>query len=78
VRNPWISLLRDLVSIAVGAFLAIDAAITGRYSPELLVLAALLLGEPGVRNLWSMRSSMSGESESSDSASQQAPRHLQQ
>jgi hypothetical protein len=51
----WLVVVRDLISIAVGAFGLIHSQLTGQSSTELLAIYTVLLGYPGVLQMVELR-----------------------
>lgn len=65
MRTRWLTVVRDLVNIVVGAFGLIHSQLTGNTSLELIVVYAALLGVPGALALVERKSSTTGTKESS-------------
>ena len=72
METKWLTIVRDIVSLGVGAFGLIHSQLTGTTSMELVVVYAALLGVPGVLNLLEMKGS-TGRSKDSSSGSQRPP-----
>ena len=63
----WLSVIRDLISMAVGAFGLIHSQITGQSSTELLIVYTALLGYPGLFQIIELKKK--GGSDSSNGGS---------
>lgn len=63
----WLSVVRDLISIAVGAFGLIHSQLTGQSSTELLIVYTALLGYPGLFQIIELKKK--GGSDSSNGGS---------
>ncbi len=61
----WISAIRDLVPMGVGAFGLVWSQLTGQVNPELLAVYALLIGVPGAANVLELRLKKSSSEASS-------------
>lgn len=53
--TKWLTILRDLISIMVGAFGLIHSQVTGMQSTELLIVYTALLGYPGLLQLFELK-----------------------
>lgn len=49
-----VTIARDVLSMALGVFIAVNEEVTGSVHPELLTLAAGLLGAPSIAALLSL------------------------
>jgi hypothetical protein len=63
----WQLIVRDLISVSVGAFGLIHSQITGQVNMELVLAYIALLGYPGALQLLSKNDSGSGRSSYSHS-----------
>lgn len=58
----WTTIVRDIISIAVGAFGLIHSQLTGTDNTELIITYTVLLGGPGVLQLFEMKKKPPGGS----------------
>jgi hypothetical protein len=61
----WPNIIRDMISITVGGFILIHSQLTGIFNLELILVAAALLGGPGIINLVELKKSSNGHSSDS-------------